>query len=288
MAELEDIETFSVVADAGGVSAAARRLGVAKSIVSRRLLRLETELGVQLLARTTRGAVLTEAGSLFREHAARISAEMDAAREELAPTGELRGRLRIAAPLSFAATVVAPALAELGRRHPRLQVQAAYSDRFVDLAAEGFDAAIRIGYLGDSNLIARRLGPVSGKAVASPSYIAEHGAPETTEELLGHEALMQGTESWRFIEGDKTILVRPQGRFKADNGTALLVAALAGLGVAYLPDRLTEAHVASGALVAVMTRYRVPDGGVFLVRPQGQKPSRKLRALTDILIEHCR
>jgi DNA-binding transcriptional LysR family regulator len=287
MPELEDIETFSVVADAGGVSPAARRLGVAKSIVSRRLLRLETELGVQLLARSTRGAVLTEAGLTFREHAARISGEMDAAREELAPTGDLRGRLRVAAPLSFGPTLVAPVLAELARRHPRLQVHAAYADRFVDLAAEGFDAAIRVGYLGDSNLIARRLGPVSGKVVASPSYIAEHGAPNTPEELLSHQALMQGTESWRFIDGDKTISVRPQGRFKADNGTALLVAAVAGLGIAYLPDSLTEPHIATGALVAVMPRYGVPDGGLFLVRPPGQKPSRKIRVLTELLIEHC-
>jgi DNA-binding transcriptional LysR family regulator len=287
MPELEDIMTFSVVADAGGVSPAARRLGVSKSIVSRRLLRLETELGVQLLARTTRGAALTEAGMTFRDHAARISAEMDAAREELAPAGDLRGRLRIAAPLSFGPTLVAPVLAELARRHPLLQVHAAYGDRFVDLAAEGFDAAIRVGYLGDSNLVARRLGPISGKVVASPSYVAQYGAPRTPEELLGHQALMQGTEAWRFIDGDKMISVRPQGRFKADNGTALLVAAVAGIGVAYLPDSLTSEHITSGALVAVMTRYPVPDGGLFLVRPSGLKPSRKLRVLTDLLIERC-
>ena len=285
MTELEDVETFCVVADAGGVSTAARRLGVSKSIVSRRLQRLETELGVELLARTTRGAVLTEAGTTFREHAARISAEMDAAREELAPTGDARGRLRIAAPLSFGPTYVAPVLAELARKHPLLQVHAAYSDRFVDLVGEGFDAAIRVGYLGDSNLLARRIGPVRGKLVASPSYIAQHGAPKTPDELLGHQALLQGTESWRFLHGGKTISVRPQGRFKADNGTALALAAVAGLGVAYLPDFLTEEHLASGALVAVMTRYTIPEAGIFLVRPPGLQPSRKLRLLTELLVE---
>jgi DNA-binding transcriptional LysR family regulator len=287
MAELEDIETFNVVAEAGGVSPAARRLGVSKSIVSRRLQRLETELGVQLLARTTRGAGLTEAGMTFREHAARISAEMDSAREELAPAGDLRGHLRIAAPLSFCSILVAPVLAELARRHPNLQVHAAYSDRFVDLVGEGFDAAIRVGYLADSNLVARRLGPVSGKIVASPGYVAQHGAPSTPEELISHQALMQGTESWRFIAGDKTITVRPQGRFKADNGTALLLAAVAGLGIAYLPDSLTQEHIASGTLVAVMTKYAVPDGGLFLVRPTGMRLSRKLRILTELLIERC-
>ena len=284
MAELEDIETFSVVADAGGVSTAARRLGVSKSIVSRRLSRLEAELGVQLLARTTRGAVLTEAGTTFRAHAARISAEMDAAREELAPTGDLRGRLRLSAPLSYGPTLVAPALAELAQRHPHLHVHASYSDRFVDLVSEGFDAAIRVGHLGDSNLVARRIGPMSGKTVASPKYVAVRGAPSRPEELLAHQALMQGTETWRFLDGDNTISVRPQGRFTADNGTALLMAALAGLGIAYLPNCLTDEHIASGALVAVMTAYPVPEGGIFLLRPHGPA-SRKLRVLAEFLIE---
>src|SRR5216684_8914882 len=131
--DLEDLQTFVEVADAGGVSPAARRLGVAKSIVSRRLLRLEEELGVQLLARTTRGAALTEAGATFREHAARVCAEIDLARETILPAGDLRGRLRIAAPLSFGPTHSAPVFAELARRHPLLHVHASYSDRFVDL-----------------------------------------------------------------------------------------------------------------------------------------------------------
>jgi DNA-binding transcriptional LysR family regulator len=139
----------------------------------------------------------------------------------------------------------------------------------------------------DHDMVARRIGPVPGKVVASPGYVAQHGAPATPEELLGHQALMQGTESWRFIDGDKTVSVRPQGRFKADNGTALLLAAVAGLGIAYLPDFLTAEPIASGALVHVMTRYPVPDGGVYLVRPQGPQPSQKLRVLTELLIERC-
>jgi DNA-binding transcriptional LysR family regulator len=225
--DLEDLRTFVEVADAGGVSSAARRLGVSKSIVSRRLFRLEGELGVQLLARTTRGAALTEAGVTFREHAARVCAEIDIALETIMPAGELRGRLRIAAPLSLGPTHLAPVFAEMARRHPLLHVQVSYSDRFVDIIGEGFDCAIRVGYLNDSNLIARRVGPVTGKLVASPDYIKEHGAPETPDELLTHQALMQGTETWQFIDGDKTISIHPQGRFKADNGTALAAAAVA-------------------------------------------------------------
>jgi DNA-binding transcriptional LysR family regulator len=286
MLDLEDLETFVEVADAGGVSAAARRLGVSKSIVSRRLVRLEAELGVQLLARTTRGAALTEAGVTFREHAARVCAEIDLARETILPAGDLRGRLRIAAPLSFGPTHLAPVLAQLARRHRRLHVHTSYSDRFVDIVGEGFDCAIRVGYLSDSNLIARRIGPIHGKLVASPAYVREHGAPETPDQLLAHQCLVQGTETWRFVDGDKTIAVRPQGRFKADNGAALAAAAVAGLGIATLPDFLTEKELASGALVALMTGYPPAEAGIFIVRPPGHHPARKVRVLTELLIEH--
>ena len=283
--DTEDLRTFVDVADAGGVSSAARRLGVSKSIVSRRLFRLEAELGVQLLARTTRGAALTEAGVTFREHAARVCAEIDTALETIMPAGELRGRLRIAAPLSLGPTHLAPVFAELARRHPLLHVHASYSDHFVDIIGEGFDCAIRIGYLSDSNLIARRVGPVHGKLVASPDYIREHGTPETPDELLAHQALMQGTETWQFIDGDKTVSIHPQGRFKADNGTALAAAAVAGLGIAWLPDHIIKGYLDSGALVQVMTRYPVPTGGLFVVRPPGQHSTRKVRLLTELLIE---
>lgn len=284
--DIEDLRTFVAVADAGGVSAAARRLGVSKSIVSRRLLRIEAELGVQLLARTTRGAALTEAGATFRDHAARANAEIDAARETILPTGELRGRLRIAMPLTFGPTHFAPVLAEMARQHPRLHIHASYSDRFVDLIAEGFDCAIRGAYLQDSNLIAKRVGPMHGKLVASPDYIKAHGAPETLDELVTHEALMQGTEAWQFMDGSTIATVQPQGRFKADSAAALAAAAAAGLGIAWLPDCLTHEYVASGALVPIMTRYPVPPGAVYVVRPPGQHPTRKVRVLTEMLIEY--
>ena len=274
------------VADAGGVSSAARRLGVSKSIVSRRLFRLEAELAVQLLARTTRGAALTEAGVTFRDHAARVCAEIDVARETILPAGELRGRLRIAAPLTFGPTHFAPVFAELARRHPLLHVHTSYSDRFVDMVGEGFDCAVRVGHLNDSNLIARRVAPIYGSLVASPGYIKGHGSPETPDELLSHQALMQGTETWRFIDGDKIVSIHPQGRFKADNGTALAAAAVAGLGIAALPDFLIEDDLASGALISVMTRYPLTDAGIYVVRPPGQYPARKVRVLTELLIEH--
>jgi len=284
--DLEDLRTFVEVADAGGVSPGARRLGLSKSIVSRRLARLEEALGVQLLSRTTRGAALTEAGASFREHAARITSEIDTAQEAISPEGDVRGLLRVAAPLSFGPTHLAPVLAELARRHPLLHVHAAYSDRFVDLVGEGFDAAVRVGNLPDSNLVARRICSIQGKFVVSPDYLAAYGAPQTPDDLLTHEALMQGTESWRLVDHGKPIVLRPRGRFKADNGAALLAAALAGLGVAALPDFLIDAHVDSGALIPVLTNYPLPEAGMFVVRPPGDFPTRKIMQLTDILVEY--
>lgn len=284
--DIEDLRTFVEVADAGGISPAALRLGVSKSIVSRRLVKLESDLGVQLLTRSTRGAALTEAGAVFRDHAARVCGEIDVAKEAILPAGDLRGRLRIAAPLSFGPTHFAPVFAEMARRHPHLHIHTCYSDQVVNLIAEGYDCAIRLGYLQDSNLVARRVGPIYGTIVASPAYIKAHGAPETPEELLSHEALMQGTEAWHLMDGDKTIAIRPQGRFKADNGTALVAAALAGLGIAYLPTGLVHEHLQSGALVAVMTRHPIPPAGAYVVRPPGQHQARKVRVLTELLIEY--
>lgn len=283
--DIEALETFVAVADARSLSAAALRLGVAKSVVSRRLARLESALGVQLLARNTRGAALTEAGATFRDHAARICAEMDLAREAVLPAGELRGRLRISAPLTFGPTHFAPVVAELARRHPQLQVQTCYSDRFVDLIAEGYDCAIRVGYLRDSNLVARRIGPSYGKLVASPAYIAAHGAPVRPEDIPAHQGLLGVVDSWSFLDNGRTVTVRPQGRFHADNAAALTAAALAGVGLAYVPDAFTDAHVASGALVPVMTDYPPPPAAIYVVRPPGQHPSRKVRVLTEMLLD---
>ncbi|MFY9294823.1 MAG: LysR family transcriptional regulator [Methylorubrum rhodinum] len=284
--EIEDLRTFVEVADAGGVSSAARRLGVSKSVVSRRLVRLEADLGVQLLARNTHGASLTEAGTTFRDHAARVCAEIDVARETVSPGGDLRGRLRIAMPLTFGPTHFSPVIAEMARRHPLLHIHATYGDRFVDLIAEGFDCAIRVGYLTDSNLVARRVGPIHGSFVASPDYVRAHGSPETPEDLAGHPALMQGTETWQYMDGGEIRTLRPQGGFKADNGVALAAAAVAGLGIAWLPDCITYADVASGRLVRVMTRHPPPPAATYVVRPPGPQAARKVRVLTELMIEH--
>ena len=283
--DLEDLRTFVEVADAGSVSSAAMRLGISKSMVSRRITRLEAEFGAQLLARTTRGIALTEAGSTFRDYAARISAELDAARETILPAGELRGRMRIAAPLSFGPTHFSPVLSQMARRHPQLHIQSSYTDRFVDLVGEGFDCAIRVGYLPDSNLVARRVGPIFGRLVASPAYIAAHGAPRRPDEILDHQLVIRDAETWQFMDGDKIVRVRPQGRFVADNAISLIAAASDGLGIAYLPEPLVADQILSGNLVEVMPAYPIPPAGIFVVRPPGLHPTRKVRVLTEMLIE---
>ena len=282
--EIDDLRTFVEVADAGGINTAARRLGLAKSIVSRRLLRLEEELGAELLARTTRGAILTEAGVSFRDQAADICARLDAAREEMSPNGDIRGLLRIAGPASVG-TYFAAALAEFARRHPALQVHTKFSDEYVDLAAQGFDCAIRVGYMPDSNLIARKIGSLPMGVYASPAYIKEHGAPENPGEVLNHSALTSGANTWVFSDGDQTFTVHPQGRFKADNAYVLTEAAVAGLGIVAMGEMIAGPHVKDGKLVAILTRFSLPDVGIYVVRPPSQHTPRKVRGFIDLMVE---
>lgn len=282
--DIEDLRTFVEVADAGGINAAARRLGLAKSIVSRRLLRLEEELGVELLARTTRGAILTEAGASFRDQAADICAQIEAAKEEMSPNGDIRGLLRIAGPASVG-TYFAPALAEFARRHPALHVHTRFSDQYVDLAAEGFDCAIRVGYMPDSNLVARKIGSLPMRLYASPGYIRENGAPEHPSDILKHAAVTAGTTSWVFSDGDQNFTVSPQGRFKADNAYVLTEAAAMGLGLLAMGEMIAAPYVEAGRLVPLMPTFRLPDVGIFVVRPPSQHTPRKVRLLIDLMVE---
>jgi DNA-binding transcriptional LysR family regulator len=283
--EIEDIQAFVTVADAGGLTSAAARLGVSKSIVSRRIARLEKTLRARLLTRTTRGTALTEAGATFREHATRIAAEADAARDAISTEGKVRGRLRVAAPLSFGATHFAPVLAELAGRHPELEIQASYSDRRVDLVTEGFDAAIRLGQLDASNLVARRISTFGGSLVASPGYLAKHPAPRTPEDLAAHATVARVNDEWPLRHDGQTIRIHPRARFTADNGAALVPAVLAGLGIAMLPTFLVGEQIARGELVVLMPDYPMPEAGVYVVRPPGGSAPCKVRVLIDIMVE---
>lgn len=285
LAEIDDIRSFLAVHSTGGVTTAARRLGLSKSIVSRRLARLEADLGVRLLARTTRGVSLTAAGETYRDHAQRIVEAADAAQDALAADGELRGRLRITAPLAIGPAQLAPLFAEFAAQHARLEMHTAYSDQIADVVGEGFDVAFRIGFPADSSLLSRRLSDIEGRLVASPDYLARRGAPRTLQDLVTHDAVMRGGETWPFRDGDRVVTVRPQGRFTADNGDALAAAAVAGLGIALLPAALTEHLLAAGHLAAVLPEHPMPAAGLFMLRPPGGPPPRRVVALGDFIAE---
>lgn len=289
MIDLEDLRAFVEVVESGGFNRGAQRLGVSKSIVSRRIGRLEAELGARLLSRTTRGISPTEAGLELKARSERILAELEEAREAVAHRGgDVVGRLRVSAPLS-SVTYLGPIFGEMARRYPQLELDISFSDRIVDLAGERFDAAIRIGTLRDPNLIARRLAPVRSVVAASPDYIEKHGAPQTPDDLQRHESLIYtgaAAPEIRFQRGKASWAVRPEGRLRSDNGDALVNWALHGLGVLVVPYFLAAAHIASGKLVQLLAEFEMPEFAVYVVRPPGAYLPGKVRALIDTLVEH--
>ena len=290
MSDLEAIRAFVEVVETGGFSRAAARLGVSKSLLSRRVSGLEADLGARLLSRTTRGISPTEAGLEFKLRAERILADLEEAREAVAQSGEsLGGTLRIALPLSFGLRHVQPVLQELALEHPRLKIEAAYSDGLVDLVAERFDVAVRLGVLADSTLVARRIAPILGSVVASPAYLDRRGRPQSPAELADHDAVVQTGmrqgESWRFQDGKRTITVRPEARFRADNAEAVAKAATAGLGVAMLPTFLAGEFIETGELEPLLLDFPIAgDAGLYIVRPPGSPPA-KVRILTERMVE---
>ncbi len=291
MSSLEDVEAFVRVAETLSFSRAAERLGVSKSVVSRRVDRLERSLGgTRLLARTTRGASLTEAGREFERRCRAVLADLDEARNAVAGRdgGELAGTLRLAAPRAFGTRHLSPALAAFAAAHPALVLDVAYADRHADLVAEGFDAAVRIGSLPDSSLVARRLSPVRNVVVASPAYLARRGRPRTPADIAQHDCLVithaPPAEQWRFRDGRRWIgLNPPRVRLRADNGDALKDAAVAGLGLAVLPSFIAADALGRGELEVVLHDHALPERGLYVLRPPGRQPTAKVRALIDHL-----
>jgi len=288
--ELEDLRSFVEVVDSGGLNRAAARLGVSKSIVSRRITRLEAELGTRLLTRTTRGISPTEAGAEFKARCDRILSEIAEARDAVAQQGRsVRGRLRLSAPLAFGVRHLAPILGDLARLHPALELDVAYTDRVVDLLGERFDAAIRIGSLSDSSLVVRRIAPVHAVLVASPDYLSRHGRPGTPQDLTEHECLIYTgslVPEWHFRSGNRPIAIRPQGRLRSDSGDAILQWAIAGLGIADAPSFMVSDAIESGALEPLLLDYSRPEYGIHVVRPPGSYVPGKIRILIDTLVEH--
>lgn len=289
MIELDDLRGFVEVVESGGFNRAAKRLGISKSVVSRRIAKLEADLGARLLSRTTRGISPTAAGLEFKMRSERILADLGDAREAVAHQGgEVVGRLRLSAPLFFGVRYVTPILAQMAERHPRLEMDVSYSDRMVDLIGERFDAAIRIGTLRDSSLIARRIAPVRSVFVASSDYLARNGRPSTPSDLAAHQCLIytgRVAAEWQFRSGKRSISFRPEGRLRSDSGEATLQWAIAGLGITEAPSFMVSDAVESGALEPVLLDYSTLEHAIHAVRPPGSYVPGKVRVLIDTLVE---
>jgi DNA-binding transcriptional LysR family regulator len=286
--DLMDVLAFVRVVETGAFARAAERMDVSKSIVSRRVARLEEQLGARLLTRSAQGAQPTAIGAAYHARASNILAELEAAREVVAEAvTQVAGSIRIAAPLSFGTQHLAPALADFARLHPRVDLDVSLDDRTVDLTGGGFDLAVRIGNLADSAMIARRIAPVRAVVLASPAYLAERGQPEHPRDLAAHDLLYYANipayDQWRFKIGDGWEQVKGRARFRADNGEMLREAACAGLGVVILPSFIASGAIASGKLEVLLRDFPLETVGLHLVMPAGRASTARVRALIDFL-----
>lgn len=291
MDRLAAMTAFARVAESRSFSEAARRLRSSKSVISRQVMALESDLGARLFHRTTRSLTLTEAGQGYYERVSRILADVEEAnlsvtRLQAAP----RGRLRVNAPMSFGIRHLAPAIPDFLALHPEVEIDMSMSDRFVDLVEEGYDVAVRIGRLTDSALVARRLAPLRRVVCASPAYLAAKGVPQTPADLAAHDCLsysnMAASDEWSFVEADgRPVSVAVRGRLHVNNGDTLRIAALSGLGLVTQPTFIVGADLQAGTLVGVLSDYVAQDGAVYAVYPHSRHLSPKVRAFVDFLAE---
>jgi DNA-binding transcriptional LysR family regulator len=288
---LNRLIVFVAVVEAGSLTAAAGRLGIAKTMVSAHMQRLEAELGTSLLVRTTRRLALTEAGEAFHEAArALVQSAEEAVNTIGQDSAELRGTLRITAPVDYSATIVAPLVVALQREHPKLAVELLAGDRRYDLVAEGIDVAIRAaGSLADSTHQAVRVADLANWLVAAPQLIADAPRVVRPRDLaaLPFIGLTVMPTSWTFEgPGARRERIHFEPRLRANTSHATRAAALAGGGLAILPDYSVADDVAAGRLVRVLPRWALPSGGVFAIFPATRYRPRKVRVLIDALRAH--
>lgn len=285
-----DLLIFARVAELGSFSRAAERLGLPKSTVSRRLAALEQRMGERLLLRTTRRQTLTEFGLQLLEHARQVVAEMDAVsvlreQRQAAPSG----RLRVSMPSDFANLVLVDSLAAFMALHPAISLELDLSPRRVDLLGEGFDVAIRMGDLpDDALLVASKLAVFSHGLYASPDYLAEHGDPQTPDDLARHAAvrLLRGNgepAGWTLVQGEQRWTGVPAGRASANSPEMLIRLARASAGIAAVPDHFAVADVRAGALRRVLPGWILPTSTAWAVYPGRKLMPAKTRAFVDML-----
>lgn len=287
MFKLDAIASFVAIVEAGSMSAAARQLHVSKSVVSERLSELERALGAALFHRTTRKMSLTEDGQEFHERAVRIMAEVEAAAAEISERrGQLTGPMRLSAPVTFGRMHLGPALYPFLAQNPDITMTLELDDRRVDAAAEGFDAVLRHGPITDSRLVAWILAPSRRILVASPAYLARHSRPQELPDLAQHRSIQymnRGTADWRFLDASSGEYIRPAWALRVNNGDMMRDAAVAGLGLALLPEFIVSQDLRSGTLEALPLQGVGAEEFVYLAHAEGRRVSAKLRALAAAL-----
>ncbi|MBZ9859186.1 LysR family transcriptional regulator [Mesorhizobium sp. CA12] len=291
MDTLTRMRAFIDVVEAEGFSAAARKIGRSKALLSKYVRELEDELGALLLNRTTRQFSLTEAGHTYYQRASEIVREVDSLAEAVRQSsGDVRGRIKLSAARTFADAPIGQSLVDFARQHPDIVLDIHLDDRFVDLVEEGFDLAVRISRLENSSLIARRLAPFSVRLCASPELIARHGKPTRPQDLANMPCIVdtngRSLSNWRFKgEGEDSISVAVSGPIEVNSPIVARAAALSGLGFAMLPDFIAAPDVASGKLVTALDD-RLPTGtGIFAVYPHRRYLPAKVRVLVDFLVQ---
>jgi DNA-binding transcriptional LysR family regulator len=283
----EGVEVFTQVVASGTFSKAAEVLGVSKSHISRQVSQLEERLGAQLLIRTTRKVTTTEMGQAFYLRCKDILAGLDEAENAVldlqeAPTGTLR--MTVAG--AFGERYVAPAAVDFMLQYPRLTVDITFTNRTVDLVADGYDLAIRAGALKDSSMIARRIATRTLTICASRDYIDRYGKPESIVALKKHNCLLGTNPTWRFREqGHHHSEIRVDGNWRSNNGYALLAAARKGLGIVQLPEFYVREDIEQGRLIQLLVNTQPTDTAVWAVYPSNRHLSAKVRLFVAFLVE---
>ena len=290
MQRLECERMFVAVMEEGSFARAAVRLGTSSGQASKLVSRLESDLGVRLLNRTTRALSPTEVGRAYFERIRMVLEDLDqldlAVRNR---AGTASGRLRLTAPVSFGNTQLAPALVDFAMRYPAISLEVNFSDRVVNLIDEGFDAALRIGHLSDQSLVSRKLCASRIVVVASADYLARRGTPERPEQLHGHDCIVdtnfRGRENWAFREGGETVAVTVSSRLFLSSADACIASAEAGLGITQVPSFVAGSHIRDGRLVPLLTGFEMPPVPIQTVYPPGRHLAAKVRVLVDFLVD---
>jgi DNA-binding transcriptional LysR family regulator len=295
MAKLKQLESFVAVATRGSLTAAALAEGVAPAIMGRRLDALEQRLGVKLLLRTTRRISLTHEGSAFLEHCQRILADMSNAEASVSEGGvKASGHLRITAPAGFGRRHVAPLVPKFRDIHPEVTISLNLSDRIVDIGAEGYDCAVRVGDMPDSSLVSVRLADNRRLCVATAAYLARHGTPQTPADLVRFDCLTLSsdasqTRGWAFrerVKGELVSYLKPAGPLDCSDGQVLHDWCLAGWGIAWRSTWEVEAEISAGQLVEVLQDFAAPPNGIYAVFPQRKHLALRVRLWIDYLKHH--